>query len=492
MDFPIKSEPELNIKDEAPPMVVLPHGMDYIETGPSNSSQYTTVAHSDCVYQIREIEESASSTVVKEEGIEINDELEWESVPQGFYCDICNSRFASVKGLRKHYKVHVKNVPQTKNKKTSMKKDENVQCEACSRKMPIKNYSMHLTKKHKHSVQLEKCELCHKRVRGTILLDQHYDRAHAHRELPCNQCQIVFSSKFELHRHIKAVHLVQEPSHRAECSRCGIRFEPQNNQSHLLICKSSKRMEFPFICHVCKKLFKSEKAMVRHMPSHGTGSYECDVCSKIYPALAKMKQHLLTTHFKKTPVIPCKYCPQIFNKMNLYREHIPKCHTKKRTFKCDLCDKILRTDLNLRRHKESVHINIKQFKCEYCLAEFNRKSNLTHHQLVHFKYPFTCDICGKLCKTEKALEEHKIQHSDPNGLECKECLMVFKLKSTLEQHIKFKHSKHEKYSCYYCGKQFSYKNVLMVHLNNYSLKKDCNVRKAYSKKKKCKIERFDE
>lgn len=469
MDFPIKSEPELDIKDEGPVMVPLPHKM----SPPCISSQYTTVTRADCVYQIREIEEP--SLLVKEEG-EIHEQREWE--PAGLRCDICSKCFKSVKRLNRHYEVHAKK------RKKPTKDEEKVECEVCLFKVSIKTYSMHLKKKHKDAIPLEKCEICHKRIPGKILLDKHYDRVHARHERPCDECQIVFSTKFELHRHIKAVHLTQEPSRRAECSQCGIRFDPEHTQSHTLICKSSKRLEHPFMCHVCKKLFKTEIAMVRHMPTHGTGSYECDVCSKTYPALAKMKQHLLTTHFKQTPVIPCKYCPQTFNKRRLYQAHIPLCHTQKRSYKCEICNKTLRNDLNLRRHNESVHNAVKPFKCEYCLAEFNRKSNLTHHKLVHFKNPFTCDVCGKLFRTEKELEQHKIQHLDPNGNECKHCLMVFKRRETLERHIKVKHTDQEKFSCEYCGKEFCYKNVLILHLKNYLVKRDCTVRKDYKLKKK--------
>lgn len=474
MDFPIKLEPELNIKDEVP------------DNYYNNATQFLTVIHDPSINRMQEKEETEPFIFVKREENEIHDQIDWEPTLQEekICCDICNKCFKTVHGLNRHYKVHTK--VETKKTKTRKKIVQNaetlVKCEVCPIKLSVKYYSTHMNKKHKDSVPLQKCQLCPKSMRGKFLLDKHFKYAHANRELPCNECEVSFRNKFELHRHIKAVHFIQEPSRRAECEKCGIRYEPENARTHTIICKSSKRMKYAFTCLECRKLFQTEIAMVRHMPSHGTESYECDVCSRTYPALAKMKQHLLTTHFKKTPVIPCKFCPQVFNKRKFYIEHIPKCHTTHLAHKCDICDKVLKNALNLRRHKQSVHTSVKQFKCEICQTDFNRKSNLIHHMLVHFKYPFTCGICPKLCKTEAELEQHRIQHLDPTGLECKECLMIFKQKESLENHIKFKHRPHNKFSCEYCGKQFSYKPGLRMHLRNYLIKRNCNIRRIYKKK----------
>ncbi|KAK2722463.1 hypothetical protein QYM36_002862, partial [Artemia franciscana] len=70
---------------------------------------------------------------------------------------------------------------------------------------------------------------------------------------------------------------------------------------------------------------------------------------------------------------------------------IPRSHTVKKPFECDICRKCFSRNSDLIVHQRT-HTGEKPFKCDICEKKFNQKSNLFSHQRTHTgEKPFKCD-----------------------------------------------------------------------------------------------------
>jgi KRAB domain-containing zinc finger protein len=96
------------------------------------------------------------------------------------------------------------------------------------------------------------------------------------------------------------------------------------------------------------------------------GSFECDVCGKVFPGRFKIRQH------------------------------VPN-HAKFAIYECNFCEKAFKLNTTLKIHITGQHLDVdKQFKCQICEKKLkNQKSLRAHLQTHNDTKPFECLICGK-------------------------------------------------------------------------------------------------
>ena len=125
-----------------------------------------------------------------------------------------------------------------------------------------------------------------------------------------------------------------------------------------------------------------------------------------------------------------------------------KQHKRIRTnnaFKCSYCNYQTYHRITLIRHTR-IHTNEKPFSCEYCNKHFSRQHDLTTHiQSKHAlyqnrKYKCKYQNCKKRYAIKDSLLYHYLVHENKNPFICDKCNKSYRSASTLNYHIKQKHS----------------------------------------------------
>lgn len=149
-------------------------------------------------------------------------------------------------------------------------------------------------------------------------------------------------------------------------------------------------------------------------------------------------------------------------------------------FKCPECPMILEDSLRLNRHLKLHQPPLHQCKC--CLKKFKRISSVSNHRCDMIDIDMKCPICPEDCKCE-------LDSSSSSPENCKICLLIdFRYFKDYNSHMVQNHNmvifckiceannltnlrhmkeRHEviiQYKCPQCGKKFTSKNLLNLHL----------------------------
>ena len=113
------------------------------------------------------------------------------------------------------------------------------------------------------------------------------------KELKCNICSKVFSSKFNLRRHIRT-HTGEKPF---ACKVCDKKFALK---CYLTLHEAIHSEVKPFKCTICPdpRFFKTKSGLNHHMVYHYEPKYSCRFCSHKSYRKHNLKIHE-STHVKK-------------------------------------------------------------------------------------------------------------------------------------------------------------------------------------------------
>lgn len=123
-------------------------------------------------------------------------------------------------------------------------------------------------------------------------------------KLKCNFCTKKLSTKQFLENHIRVVH-----SKSFICDHDGKEFNTKDKlRLHIYLHRKYYQLE----CSVCKKKYKTDQAMRKHLRTH-IEQYECTVCGQQFRYKRLLENHMASLH-EKTETIPCncKFCNSLF------------------------------------------------------------------------------------------------------------------------------------------------------------------------------------
>merc|ERR1719186_1438503 len=117
---------------------------------------------------------------------------------------------------------------------------------------------------------------------------------------------------------------------------------------------------------------------------------------------------------RKTELLECDQCPNIFFRnidLNNHKKHI---HTEKYPFSynskgekyvsCDMCSKTYPSRQNLNIHLRS-HSGERPFSCKICTKNYPTQNSLTCHIKSHIgEKPYSCEDCTKPFPTKQSLK----------------------------------------------------------------------------------------
>ena len=191
------------------------------------------------------------------------------------------------------------------------------------------------------------CSICGKEFKSISAKKEHVAR-HAVSSQMCNLCDKVFSTKFNLERHINEEHTLRD----------------NGSSDDENVVEDSK-----FICNFCGKGFRHLRNMNSHIDSIHRSSVEfkCKVCGREFRRASNLKVHLKMQHkiLETQIVVEAKMPPS---------EPI--------IYTCETCSKVFSFKSNLKRHIEETHEN-KGYNCDFCDKSYLRKETLVLHIKKH-------------------------------------------------------------------------------------------------------------
>jgi len=217
-----------------------------------------------------------------------------------------------------------------------------------------------------------------------------------------------------------------------------------------------------FICSLCSESFTTHQQLITH-------SNDC--CERCDSSTNEF--HL--NHMKPeqdTSEIECRSnCESSKSFGRTYRRKSTIEPSKTIVYECLNCKMTFANTEYLSRHlvrcKSCDDLN---FKCPTCNKGFTTKGSLTlHEKAIHLKKKeFGCSICGKLFSKKHILKIHLDTHFDKRNFQCSACGKTFIQKSNLTRHERIHEEKNYGYICKYCGQVYSQNQYLKIHLASHT------------------------
>lgn len=103
---------------------------------------------------------------------------------------------------------------------------------------------------------------------------------------------------------------------------------------------------------------KSTKKITKSPKETKKKTYHCEICSRVFTSLARIKQHMIAGHVKKKKQAKRPLSPTL----------------------CTLCGKYIR---DMKTHLKIFHSTERPFKCDFCEATFKQKVHRDTHVRQH-------------------------------------------------------------------------------------------------------------
>lgn len=146
--------------------------------------------------------------------------------------------------------------------------------------------------------------------------------------IPCDKCDLLFTSKVHMTRHVKSVHdkirdnlckichkgftrqdyltvhlEIHSPNRiKFECDTCKKKLNTRDGiMGHVKICPPENKEYFStYSCEQCEGKFHSHRLLKRHLEIHERGwrSYTCNICNKRYNYQSLYKAHMRNVHLR--------------------------------------------------------------------------------------------------------------------------------------------------------------------------------------------------
>ena len=309
------------------------------------------------------------------------------------------------------------------------------------------SHSKSVGRKNNQKGRLRKCETCNKELLSSYLLKLHILSVHEGKKaFKCDLCQKDFTSLTHLNTHKKCLHMDEDVVRCFECETCKKKFKTNGNLTlHREIHQSIK-----YGCKQCELSFSTKSGLRRHVQTeHLKQVYKCEVCYIPLRDKEYLKKHMKTLHSETVrETIKCELCNKnlLTDKIGL-EKHIKLVHDGEGRRKCNICNKSFFDSVGVRRHQKTVHRlgAIKSFKCLLCNETFPHKDYLKSHNRRHQKKvnkEFECDVCSKKFISQKLVNLHKRTHR--TRFSCDRCQSKFTLKGNLSRHVKNIHLKEKR------------------------------------------------
>ena len=238
---------------------------------------------------------------------------------------------------------------------------------------------------------------------------------------------------------------------------------------------SEKASDEMFNCDGCEKSFTNEKNLYIHKTKRACGK--------------KREEN----HLNGKKCDPEKYmiCPDCGKTVTV--AYYLGCHkhyhlNEGLTEQCPECGKVVSKNA-FRKHKDEHKRKQRGdiYHCDLCPFKANAKYKVnTHRKIQHGPKSHTCDLCGVMFKLKSTLENHILtKHRDPvnaRTYQCEMCEFTSKCEVSLNTHIQFRH-REGRCVCSFCDFETLDSTELSRHLRTeHDFGKDLTPKKSQNEK----------
>lgn len=156
--------------------------------------------------------------------------------------------------------------------------------------------------------------------------------------------------------------------------------------------------------------------------------FDCEHCFKLFKLKRHLKSHSTACKGKKIDWFQCEICSKQLKSKRTLTKHKKTCKNKGGYSCIPECGKVFNTFTDLNIHRKAFHQEVDLSYCCYCDfrgSKENSKRHEKHHEVEGFYASsakklesesvykiteFVCDICHKMLKSKKVLNEHMKRH----------------------------------------------------------------------------------
>uniref|UniRef100_A0A671WEV9 RE1-silencing transcription factor-like n=1 Tax=Sparus aurata TaxID=8175 RepID=A0A671WEV9_SPAAU len=155
----------------------------------------------------------------------------------------------------------------------------------------------------------------------------------------------------------------------------------------------------------------------------------------------------------------CTDCGVFFNKL---RPHT--CEHKIKPYSCNICGKRCVSEVALNAHSR-IHDESYEFRCKYCNVSFKTKVDKFNHEQIHSteEKPYKCPDCSEAFPTYKERRIHLEDHRGPRQTKCHICKVEFSWPLYLQRHLPV-HTGERPFKCPVCQRGFNQPGHLKSHM----------------------------
>ncbi|XP_042314689.1 zinc finger X-chromosomal protein isoform X1 [Sceloporus undulatus] len=223
------------------------------------------------------------------------------------------------------------------------------------------------------------CQYCEYRSADSSNLKTHVKTRHS-KEMPfkCDICFQIFSDTKELQQHI----LMHQESKTHQCLHCDHKSSNSSDLKRHIISVHTK--DYPHKCDMCDKGFHRPSELKKHVAIHkGKKLHQCRHCDFKIADPFVLSRHILSVHTKDLP-FRCKRCKKGFKLQMELKKHM-KTHSGRKVYQCEYCEYSTTDASGFKRHVISIHTKDYPHRCDFCKKGFRRPSEKNQHIMRHHK-----------------------------------------------------------------------------------------------------------
>ncbi|XP_073842877.1 uncharacterized protein isoform X2 [Musca autumnalis] len=266
-------------------------------------------------------------------------------------CEICNERFATQRGLDKHY------------------------------------YWKH---SEAQTPTEHKCEICGIYFKKVVYLQIHRRKKHPSSkdtEYLCEICNEIFTTRRGRDTHSYRMHPVAQIHAEHKCEICGSCYLKSSSLQAHIRKKHPSSIHSEYICEICNKRFTTQGGLDRHLyqKHRSVTEHKCKICGICFKEVSTLQTHIRRKHSSSidTEYI-CEICNQRFTTQSGLGRHSYRMHPVAQTpaeHKCEICGRCYLESRNLQAHIRKKHPSSTdaEYVCEICNQRFTTRIGLDRH-----------------------------------------------------------------------------------------------------------------